>query len=74
MILSELVDYLNQLDEVVSQPLHAEAREGVDRAMHVITNHSKINWPKMYRPLIENGRQLDTVYHDWTHNINGGFS
>lgn len=70
MILSELVDYLNQLGNVVARPLHAEAREGIDRAMHVITNHPKINWPKMYRSLIENAQQLDSTYHAWTHNIN----
>ena len=70
MILSELVDYLNQLDAAAAEPLHAQAREGIDRVMHVITNHPDINWGKMYKPLIETGRQLDTVYHDWTHNIN----
>jgi SAM-dependent methyltransferase len=70
MILSDLVDYLNQLDDVVAKPLHAEARESIDRAIHVITNHSTINWPKMYRSLIENSRQLDSVYHAWIHNIN----
>jgi SAM-dependent methyltransferase len=70
MILSELVDYLNQLDAVSALPLHTQAREGIDRAMHTVTNHSKINWGKMYKPLIETGRQLDSTYHDWTHNIN----
>lgn len=69
-MLSELVDYLNQLDAVASRPLHAQAREGIDRAMHVITNHPSINWPKNYKPLVDTSRRLDTVYHDWTHNIN----
>ena len=70
MILSELVDYLNQLDSVAAMPLHAQAREGIDRALHVITNHTAVNWGKKYNAVIENGRQLDTVYHDWTHNVN----
>jgi SAM-dependent methyltransferase len=70
MILSELVDYLNQLDAVIADPLHATAREGLDRALHTITAHKSISWPKMYRSLHENSRQLDTVYQDFTHNVN----
>ena len=70
MILSELVDYLNQLDSVAEIPLHAQAREGMDRALYVITNHTAVNWGKRYKGIIENGRQLDTVYENWTHNLN----
>jgi SAM-dependent methyltransferase len=70
MKLSELVDYLNQLDAVAGQPLHQRARTDLDGAMHTITNHDTVAWPKMYRPLQENLRQLDQLYHDIQHNIN----
>lgn len=70
MILSELVDYLNKLDHVVAMPLHHQAREHMDRALHSITTHQSISWPKMYKPLLEQSRQLDIFYHDWINNIN----
>lgn len=70
MILSELVDYLNQLDRVVAMPLHVQAREQMDRALYTITTHRCISWPKMYKSLQENSRQLDTVYLDWIRNLN----
>lgn len=70
MILSELVDYLNQLDSIAVNDLHADAREGLESALYTITNHKSINWPKMYKGAAENLRQLDRLYQDFTHNIN----
>lgn len=70
MILSELVDYLNQLDRVAEMPLHTHARENMDRALHVVTTHKSISWPKMYKPLLHHSRQLDIFYHDWLHDLN----
>lgn len=70
MTLSELVDYVNQLDAVSGLPLQARARTDLDRVMHVITNHGAVSWPKLYRPLQENLRQLDVLYQDIQHNIN----
>ena len=69
-MLSQLVDYVNQLDAINVLGMHAQAREQVDRALHVVTNHTSINWGKLYKALNENARQLDTVYQDITHNVN----
>ena len=69
-MLSELVDYINQLDAVDPQQMHAAARTKIDSVLHSVTNHRSISWPKMYKSLVENGRQLDQVYHDITHNLN----
>ena len=69
-MLSELVDYLNQLDGIDAEKLHVTARAQLDQALYTVTNHTTVAWPKLYKGLHENGRQLDQLYHDVCHNIN----
>ena len=62
MKLSDLVDYLNELDQFSMPVMHGAARHHLDAVIHKVINHPEVRWEQTNRTIIDAGAQIDRAY------------
>ena len=69
MKLSELVDYLNHIDEFELGQIHQEAQHRLDAVIHKIVNHN-VQFNKFTQGIITDGNKINESFQQFNHTIN----